>query len=356
MKVKCPISGIKYTAEFFHRGAPVHPHPIFAETVTAGKINDWYLSDWQDGKLSATETHLLGMSLLCKFPINSLGLPELTDSQLTELQKLWNANLERLSYCARKLDDRKWKLKGLPQINVTLESLSNLPSWISDVRVAIDTYSAPITDKARELNRAQYKVTDNQAGRNVAAMLEPEQVDSLVTRALKGSPLSAGEQKALPVILSDWANKVTEFPGHTKMRWQKLVQLVFAPDFINQILMSDMNAEQVKAFEEHMLLNTPAEAVGTSHSTLIMRRLGEVIPVLEDFNPVISKRRKVDEAELTAALFGDEVPAKQADTQSAVGAIGGGTQSSEPAQSTTKPMSLAERLAARLGRKPQESN
>lgn len=347
MKVTCPISGIKYNAEFFHRGAPIHPHPIFAESVTASKINDWYLSDWQDGKLSATETHLLGMALLCKLPINSLGLPELTDSQLTDLQKLWNANLERLSYCARKLDDRKWKLKGLPQINVTLESLGNLPSWISDIRTAIDTYSAPISDKARELNRGQYKVTDNQAGRNVVALLEPEQVDSLVTRALKGSPLSAGEQKALPVILSDWANKVTEFPGHTKMRWQKLVQLVFAPDFINQIFMSDMNAEQVKAFEEHMLLNTPAEAVGTSHSTLIMRRLGEVIPVLEDFNPVISKRRKVDEAELTAALFGDDdkpAPAKQSDTQSTATAP------------VSKPISLAERLAARLGRKPQESN
>lgn len=353
MKVTCPISGIKYSSEFFHRGAPIHPHPIFAESVTASKIYDWYLSDWQDGKLSATETHLLGMALLCKFPINSLGLPELTDSQLTELQKLWNANLERLSYCARKLDDRKWKLKGLPQINVTLESLSNLPSWISDVRVAIDTYSAPISDKARELNRAQYKVTDNQAGRNVAAMLEPEQVDSLVTRALKGSPLSAGEQKALPVILSDWANKVTEFPGHTKMRWQKLVQLVFAPDFINQILMSDMNAEQVKAFEEHMLLNTPAEAVGTSHSTLIMRRLGEVIPVLEDFNPVISKRRKVDEAELTAALFGDD---DKSAGGNGIGAKATAVPSNSVSTPATKPMSLAERLAARLGRKPQESN
>src|SRR5690606_36595828 len=99
------------------------------------------------------------------------------------------------------------------------------------------------------------------------------------------------------------------------------------------------------------LLNTPAEAVGTSHSTLIMRRLGEVIPVLEDFNPVISKRRKVDEAELTAALFGDD--------DKSAGGIGigiGANADSKPSAPATKPMSLAKRLAARLGRKPQESN
>lgn len=342
MKVKCPISGTTYSTENFLRGHTVHPHPIFSESVTVAQLGKWYLADWQDGKLSSIETHLFGLALVCKLPVASLGMAELNELQVESLQKLWNANIEKLYFCAEKLDSRKWKLKGIPNISVTLENLRNLPEWIKDIKLAIETYSAPISDKARELNRSQYKVSDNQLGRNAAAMLDSDEVESLVTRALRGSLLSASEQKALPVILADWANKVTEFPGHIKLRWQKVIQMIFAQDFINQILMSDISPEQVKAIEEHIVLNTPADAVGTSHSTLILRRLHEVIPVLEDFNPVVSTRRKVDEDSLTAALFGaDEVkPAKPV---------------AKPATGV-KPMSLQEKLAARLGRKPTEFN
>jgi len=200
----------------------------------------------------------------------------------------------------------------------------------------------PISDKAKELNRASYKAGTEITARGISQYLGAEEIDGIVLRALRDSPLAKAEAKALPVIIADWAAKVTEFPSHCNTKWQRIIQTIFDTDFVNKILMSDITLEQVKAIEEHMQLSTPAHAVSTSHSSLLMSRLAVVIPVLEDFSPAISSRKKVDEAKLNSALLGIEP--------------------SEIAVSANKPvptgpkMTLTERLALRMSGISKGSN
>jgi hypothetical protein len=340
MKVTCPISGINYHLAMPARGHAIHPHPMLAKSISLSQLTDWYAKDWAIGELDVASTHLLGTALLLRMPIESMQMPELTDGHIAELATFWASNMERLLKLAARLDGKQSKLRGLPRMVVDKETFRHLPDWLKQLQTELDWNAQPITDKAKELNRASYKAVSNGDGRTAAGLMDMDEVDSLILRALRGSLLETREVKALPVILSDWACKVTDFPHHSRMRWQKLVQTIFSPDYINQILMSDMNLDTMKALEEHLMLNMPAEAVGTSHSTLLMQRLAMVIPVMEDFNPVISRRKKVDADDLHAAIMGDDQPAPK----------------SKPAidPNAPKKLSLAEMLAARLGKKVSE--
>ncbi|MNT87241.1 hypothetical protein D3C72_2276310 [compost metagenome] len=102
--------------------------------------------------------------------------------------------------------------------------------------------------------------------------------------------------------------------------------------------MSDVTVDMVQALEEHLILETPEHAVGTAHSSLLMKRIGEVIPVLQDFNPVISRRRKVDEDSLIDALMGTS--GAKAEPREGGGAGAGSVTSS-----------LMDKLRAKLGSK-----
>lgn len=333
MKVTCPISGIVTTLVNPLRGHTIHPHAMLSASITCAQLEDWYLAPWALGDLPETETHLLGCAFVLKLPIESMALPVMDAEKLAKWDKFWSANLEKLAKLAAKLEGRDRKFKHLPRLAVTMDTISALPEWIKNLETEISVSSMPISDKARELNRASYKANSDGSA-DATKLLAPDQIDQVVRRALNNSPLSNNEQKALPVILSDWALKVTEFPDHTKMRWQRIVQLIFQPDYINKLLMSDIKLDQVRALQDHLMLNTPAHAVGTSHSSMLMSRLDMVIPVMEDFMPEISSRRKGNQEDILAALDGGEsAPVARAQT---------------PANSGIKQPSLLEKLAARL--------
>lgn len=326
MKVTCPISGVSYILTAPVRGHATHPHPLLSSSIKTSQLHDWYLADWIKGDLPAIETHLLGCAYLLKLPVESVcitnfGMPA------ANYDKFWSSNMERLAKLATRLEGKIVKARNLPRMVVNAETITNLPDWLGTLESQIAWDSMPVSEKAKELNRESYKVSTEVSGRTISQYLDSSEIDGIVLRALRASPLAKSEQKALPVILADWAGKVTDFPAHSRTRWHRVIQTIFQDNYIDQILMSDMTVEQVKAIEEHMKLNTPEHAVGTSHSSLLMQRLSVVIPVLEDFSPAISSRKKVDDAQLNAALMGE---------------------SSKPAQSTGPKMTLAERLAARL--------
>lgn len=328
MKVTCPISGISYSLTSPIRGHATHPHPMLSASITVPQLAQWYLLDWVAGDLPPLETHLLGCALLMRLPLESIQLPVMTESKLEQWDKFWSGNMELLAELAGKLEGRNKTFKHLPRLTVNGETISHMSDWLKTLHTELRIASNPISEKAKELNRASYKSISS-GGQTI--LLEPEEINGLVLRALKGSLLNNSEVKALPVILSDWALKITEFPEHSKMRWQRIVQTMFHSDFINQLLMSDINAEQCKALEEHLVMNTPDHAVGTSHSSLLMKRLREIIPVMEDLSPAISSRRKHNLDDVSAALFGTE--------QRPAGSGSGPKQ---------KAPTLAERLAARM--------
>jgi len=326
MKVVCPISGIQYTLTNPLRGHTVHPHPMLASSITCANLADWYLADWTKGDLPQVETHLLGCAYLLKLPVESIGLPVMDYDKLAKWDGFWSSSLEKLAKIATKLEGKGKVFKSLPRLVVTLDTISALPEWLKDLENEIAYASQPISDKAKELNKASYK-SNTEATNNPSKYLAEDQIDQVVRRALTGSPLTSNETKALPVILSDWALKVTQFPETHKMRFQRIIITIFNPDYINMLLMSDIKLDQVKALEEHLMLNTPEHAVGTSHSSILMKRLEAVIPVLEDFSPSISSRKKSNTDDLINGLGGSSSPAPKK--------VAGG-------------MSLSERLAARL--------
>lgn len=306
MKVTCPISGIKYTLAEPFRGHAIHPHPMLSSTISLAQLTEWYYLPWATGELPAVETHLLGCALLVRLPIKSIGLPVMTDEKLAKWDKFWAANLEKLSKLALRLDKKEIRLSSIPQLVVESETLVLLPEWLQDLEAALNYNSTPVSDKARELNRASYKKSVDSGAASAVKLLDPEELDGLMLRAMRGSPLSGNEARALPVIVSDWARKVTDFPEHSKMLFQRIIITIFDTDAINKVLMSNIKLEQIKALETHMQLNTPAHAVGTAHSRIIMEKLAEFIPVFEMFSPEISSRRNLDEGDLMAALDGGE--------------------------------------------------
>lgn len=340
MKVTCPISGIVSSLTTPIRGHAIHPHAMLSSSISVAKLTEWYYEDWFSGDLPLVESHLLGCAYLLHLPIQSMNIAPVTESQLAQWEKFWAANMEKLAKLAAKLEQKNKVFKGLPHLVVSSETIAVLPEWLKDVESELSSSSMPVSEKAKELNRASYKA-NSEATNNPSKYLAEDQIEQVVRRALTGSLLTANESKALPVILSDWALKVTEFPEHTKMRWQRIIQTIFNPDYINLILMSDISLEQVKALEAHLLINTPAHAVGTSHSSILMKRLNGVIPVLEDFNPAISNRKKTNEDDLISALDGDGKGNGFSKGNNVTSIAGNGV-------TKTKQPTLGEKLAARL--------
>lgn len=331
MKVTCPVSGIHYATLHPVRGTIIAPHPLLTANIPMAKLAEWYLVDWTEGKLTAVETHLLGVALLQKLPITSITFPKVTDENMPAFEQFWHGNIERMVQLVVRLEGKTSVIKSLPHLTVNPGTLAAVPDWLKDITNELNYRSAPITEKAKELNRDQYKESTVNNSTAAVKLLEPDQIENLVIRALRGSPLSTNEGRALPVILSDWALKVAPFPQHSIMRWQRIIQTIFNVDYINQLLMSDIKLEQVKALEAHLMENSPNFAVGTSHHSILMKRLAAVIPVLEDFNPVTSARKKVNEDDLEAALNGTSA-----------------TQSKPQSVAPQKYTTLAEKLAARL--------
>lgn len=340
MKVTCPISGIVSSLTTPIRGHAIHPHAMLSSSIRVAKLTEWYYEDWFTGSLPKTETHLLGCAYLLRLPIESMNIAPVTDYDLDQWDKFWAANMEKLAKLAAKLEQKNKVFKGLPRLVVSSETMPVLPEWLKDVEAELAYSSQSVSEKAKQLNRESYKA-NSEAANNPSKYLAEDQIEQVVRRALTGSLLTANESKALPVILSDWALKVTEFPEHTKMRWQRIIQTIFNPDYINLILMSDISLEQVKALEAHLLINTPAHAVGTSHSSILMKRLNGVIPVLEDFNPAISNRKKTNENDLISALDGDMSQQRASVASGTVTSINSGA-------TKTKQPTLGEKLAARL--------
>ena len=353
MKVTCPISGVRYILSNPLRGHAIHPHPMLSSTITIAQLNDWYLKDWAEGNLASDLTHLLGMAYVIRLPIESANLPVADEFKLEKYDNFWSGILEDLAKVATKLEGRNKQFKRLPRFMLNAETLRRLPDWLADLKTEMSVASMPISEKAKELNRESYKTRGEISAQTISSFLTPEQTDGVVLRALRESPLAKGEAKALPVILADWANKVTEFPQGQATRWQRIIQTIFNENYIDQIIMTGIKVVDIKQIEEHVMLNTPSHAVGTSHSKLLMARIATVIPVIEMFDPQISARKKGNEDELLATIMGNNTSERaqpgtthaQHTGKSNHANANGSNNSSNPANKT---MTLTERLAARM--------
>lgn len=352
MKATCPISGIQYKVTFPAKGETIAVHPMLAGNISTLNLINWYVGDWANGRMKPEQVHLLGLALLQKLPVESIAFPVMDTTSLWLTNKVWNANMERLARLAGKLEGRNRKFRMLSTFRLGLDTVDSLKDWITDLQIFLDDASQPITEKAKELNRASYKAITETSASTVASLLVPEQVDYMILRALNSSPLTNSESRALPVVLADWANKVTEFPSSNRTKWSRIIQIIFDQDYIGKILVSDINLLQVRALEEHLVLNTPTEAVGSTHSRLLMDRLTKVIPVIEDFSPTIVTKRRVNAGNngVIDALLGTGQVTNQTrqDSQDKTTGDNDNTGTNQISKTSQPRMTLQEKLALRL--------
>lgn len=282
MKVFCPISGISYQVPGGFNGTSVHPHPILAESLSVQRLISSYLEPWSQGVMSQEDTHLLGLAFLLKLPVSSVpALPK--DSYLT-LNAFWDKYLERLSKLALKLEGKDFK--QLPKLAVTIETLPALPHWIDTLHTEVSLAFSPISEEAKKRNNPRHRTNSDDKG-----VYTQEEIDSIIIRGLKKSPLSAKESRTFPTLIAAWACKVGEFPTAYVTQengrkiviadlWKDIIERAFSKEGTVEILGGDVTLADAEELLEHCYCEIP---VGTVHASYLFKKLEEVKDILEEF-------------------------------------------------------------------------
>lgn len=310
MKVTCPISGIAYTVLSAFKGSCKHPHPIFSETNTVSYLISNYLEPWSEGVMNEEDTHLLGLAFLLKLPVSTI--PSLPASACQTLSPFWAKYLERLAKLATKLDGKDFK--KLPKLAITLENLPNLPHWIDTLYTEVSLAYSPISEEAKKRNNSRYRSTTEEQG-----TYSPEEIDSIILRGLKKSPLSAKESRTFPKLIANWACNVGAFPtAYVKTEdgrkiviaelWKDIIEKAFSKDGIMEVLSGDVTLADAEELLEYCYCEIPA---GSTHASFLFKKLEEVREVLEEFRsegrPQVVKAEvfKGSEDDLLALLAGE---------------------------------------------------
>jgi hypothetical protein len=263
--------------------------------------------------MNEEDTHLLGLALLLKLPLS--GTPTLPASSCNALAPFWNKYLERLAKLAVKLDGKDFK--QLPKLAVTSDSLPNLPHWIDTLHTEVSLAFSPISEEARKRNNSRYRSNTDDRG-----VYSPEEVDSIIIRGLKKSPLSAKESRAFPRLIANWACNVGEFPtAYVTLEdgrkiviaelWKDIIERAFSKDGALEILSGDVTLADADELLEYCYCEIPA---GSTHATFLFKKLEEVKEILEEFRsgtraPVLrAEKFEGSEEDLLSLLAGESSP------------------------------------------------
>ena len=309
MKVTCPISGLTYSVPSGFKGTHKHPHPLLSESTSVSYLISSYLEPWSEGLLGEEDTHLLGLAFLLKLPIATI--PSLPATSCKTLAPFWAKYLERLAKLAARLDGKDFK--QLPKLAVTTETLSNLPHWIDTLYTEVSLAYSPISEEAKKRNNSRYRTASEDSG-----TYSPEEIDSIILRGLKKSPLSAKESRAFPKLIANWACNVGEFPTafvtlETGKKlviadlWKDIIEKAFSKEGTLDILGGDVTLADAEELLEYCYCEIPA---GSTHATCLFKKLEEVREILEEFRaggkPQVIKAEKFEgsEDDLLALLAG----------------------------------------------------
>lgn len=300
MKVHCPISGISFDVPFPELGHATYPHPMLS--MSAKDLTATYLETHMAQFMESELTHLLGLAYICKLPI--VSLPSLESDSHVKLHAFWLKNMERLARLANSLEGSQAQ-KGMPKVRVSTDNLSNLEHWITDINSAWAARSMPISEQARKLNSQGHKsiiIESRDTSRN-PSMYDKEEIDSLILRGLKGSPLNKKETKAFPELITKWVMNVAPFPT-AKVRtpsgklttisqhWKDILETAFSKDGALDLLCEDVNVGDLEEILEHCYENIPIQC-GTIAS-LLWKKLEDVKSILEDFrSPMVPQPKPV---------------------------------------------------------------
>lgn len=356
MKVTCPISGIPYMVSLPIKGTSIHPHPILSQSISASQLSRTYLEAWSAGTLSTEEIHLLGVALVLKLPVE--GTPEFPKSPAECYLPFWSKYLERLAKLAIKLEGKETTL--LPKLRITPDSLPHLPHWIDTLHTEVSVLFSPISEEAKKRNRDSYRtflISSDSA--SAKGTYDQADIDSIITRGLKGSLLKGKESKDFPHLMAVWASNVGQFPTAyvtledgrkltIDKHWRDIIAKTFMKDGIYEVLGGDITLADVDELLEYCYDEIP---VGTLHASCLFKKLEEVREVLEEFRGGGAKparqrfeKYKGDENELLLLL--QDSPTESGSGSGEARPI----QKSPPAQtSPSEPqLSITQKLAIKL--------
>ena len=284
MKVYCPISGVSFTVDFPTDGHATYPHPMLS--MPAKQLTETFLGAWVKLQTTSELTHLLGLAYICKLPI--VALPKLPSDAHETMQPFWAKNMERLAKLACSLEGKALTGK-IPRVNVSADNLVFLEHWVSDLTAFWSARSQPITDAARKINSANSTsvVTSPTKG-----SMTQEEIDSLIIRGLKGSPLTNKESQKYPELITRWVTNIAPFPvakvtlpsgkkTTITQHWQHIMETAFSKSGALDLLCEDVNLGDLEELLEHCYENIPIQT--GLMASLVWKKLEEVKSVLEEF-------------------------------------------------------------------------
>ena len=301
MKVTCPISHISYRATGMACGSIIAPHPLLNSAIPFKELKATYMLSWAAGKLTATETHLLGTALLLKLPIE--GTPQLPELDVETYSAFWAVHIERLARTVEYLDGRDFKY--LPKLRMTGESISNLQSSLTAIMDAAKTLWTPTSEEAKRRNsllatnptialkllNSRQELTRSYSDNSNDAIHAAATVEEILNRGLKGSPLTRKEQKTFPALIANWAAQVGSFPSAVvtldtgkkvsiSQLWKGIIEQAFQKDITATIFTSDTNIGDVEELLEHCYTEVPT---GTLHASELFKKLEVLKDILDEF-------------------------------------------------------------------------
>lgn len=355
MKLKCPISGLTYQSEDNLPGCITQIHPLLSEFTSPSYLAETYLPLWAAEQLDDSQTHLLALAFLMKLPL--VSVPILPHASIAAFLPFWNKHMEKLAKIACKLEDKSFT--QLPKLRITPDSLQFLSNQIDDLWTETNILFNPISEKARKLNKASYKSAflDSMEAAPQIGIYDKDEINSIILRGMKGSPLSLRESKAFPQLVANWAASVGNFPlAYVTLEsgkkvtimevWKNIIISAFSKDGIYRILEDNVTLADCEELLDHCYSEIP---VGTLHASELFKKLEVIQSVLEEFRS-LGKPQKIEkpkfdgtEAELLELLgTGEAGPVQAVPSDSSDSSL------SANDNFTDSNMSLSQRLAVRM--------
>lgn len=306
MLIQCPVSGTMHDTKDGVAATVTAPHYLLTDSIPFSELEALVANHL--GTLTPDLLHTLGIALLLKLPLETE--PELATSQPERLSNFWLLNIPRMLPISRTLAAKTFN--GLPTLRVTFETLPHLPHWLEELKTQLAYLRAPISEEAKRRNRESYKssLLDDLLGGTGTAPVQTwskEEKQSLMIRAIKGSPLTPKEQTAFPQLLADWADSEAPFPlatvrlasgkkTTTKGVWQSLITKAIreGSSYID-LISGEFTLDDLEDLEAHLLAGLGSSSLQSSY---LFRKLAEAREVIAEFTQIPAPAAPAQPAEL----------------------------------------------------------
>lgn len=298
MKLKCPISGVAWTVAQPLAGEGKAVHPMLSPCLSANYLSETYLPIWATGNMSLAEAHLLAMAFLLKLPLEST--PELQVAHTHRLASTFTQSMQLLAKLAIKCETFS-ALKSLPKFRFNPNEPATLKSYLETLDGAIKVATASITPEARQANR-------------LARLLTTTDVDSILHRGLRGSPLTKRDRGTFQRGLLQFIERIKPFPTATILRkdgrkipqcqvWRDLLTTIFEEAGIYAIIGAGFTIDETEDLRDWLYDNIPND---TTHASAIFKAVNEALDLLEEFYGHTYQRKNA--ATAATALLLEDVP------------------------------------------------